>query len=137
MNERGRRYLVAGLVHILSGRDWPKYRAEAANAAARRMTGLVTACSIVNAKSGLCGEDCAFCAQSSHSRTGAAEYPLLDAESIVRAAEVAESRGSSRFGIVTSGLTLTGEELKVIAAAIGEIRKRTSLSADASLGVLS
>ncbi|MHB9060867.1 MAG: biotin synthase BioB, partial [Desulfobacteria bacterium] len=43
-------------------------------------------CSIVNAKSGLCSEDCSFCAQSSRSSAGIGKYPLLSGEDIFREA---------------------------------------------------
>lgn len=44
-------------------------------------------CTIINGKSGRCSENCRFCAQSAHSRTGALEYPLLPAGRYHRSGE--------------------------------------------------
>ena len=60
-------------------------------------------CSIINAKSGKCGENCRFCAQSAHHRTEAECYPLLDAETVLNAAKMAYREGVRTFGYVTSG----------------------------------
>ncbi len=60
-------------------------------------------CGIINAKSGKCSEDCAFCAQSSHYTTDAKTYPLQTAGQIVDEAREAMRGGAEMFGIVTSG----------------------------------
>lgn len=60
-------------------------------------------CSIVNAKSGACSENCRFCAQSAHHATAAETYGLLDPETLVERAEAAARAGVGRFGLVTSG----------------------------------
>ncbi len=70
-------------------------------------------CSIINAKSGRCPENCAFCAQSAHHKTDAPVYPLVDEERMVACAKEAEKKGSSCYGIITSGTTINkGEELE-------------------------
>jgi len=94
-------------------------------------------CSILNAKSGLCGEDCKFCAQSARHSCKVSTYPLKDKSEILRAAERAKELGAERFGIVTSGNRLTPEELDVIADAISEIDSDIDVSVCASLGALS
>ena len=66
----------------------------------------VSLCSIINAKSGRCPENCAFCAQSSHHASDVPVYPLVDEESLVAGARAAESNGSICYGIVTSGTTI-------------------------------
>lgn len=63
----------------------------------------VHCCSIVNARSGKCSEDCKFCAQSAHFATGAPVYDLLSTEEIVAAAREARDNGARCFGVVTSG----------------------------------
>ncbi len=93
-------------------------------------------CGIINAKSGACGEDCKFCAQSAHYSARIHEYPLKDKEEIIAAAGTAEGNGAARFGIVTSGKRLMREEVKVIAGAIKGIRKKTGVLPCASLGAL-
>ena len=93
-------------------------------------------CSIINAKSGFCSEDCAFCAQSAHNRTEIKTYPLLDEDEIVRSAIELESGGATRYSMVTSGYMLTDKELGVICRSATAIRKQTSLTVCASLGML-
>ncbi|MEM5786594.1 MAG: biotin synthase BioB [Syntrophobacteraceae bacterium] len=74
-------------------------------------------CSIMNAKSGACGEDCAFCAQSAHHRTKTEVSPLTPVEEIeatyLRAAELPVSH----FGVVTSGKSLMGADIDMICGA--------------------
>src|SRR6266581_5692798 len=48
-------------------------------------------CSIINAKSGRCAENCAFCAQSAHHKTDAPVYPLVEEERLLESARAAES----------------------------------------------
>ncbi|MCK6439857.1 MAG: biotin synthase BioB [Planctomycetes bacterium] len=94
-------------------------------------------CSIVNAKSGGCGEDCGFCAQSASYETSAETYPLLGVDKILRAAEFAKSHGSTNFGIVTALRAVPkGKMLDQICDAVRELRKRGEILPDASLGTL-
>gem|GEM_PF-42609 len=94
-------------------------------------------CAIVNAKSGKCSENCAFCAQSSHHRTQAATYPLMSVEAMVNAAQKAREQGARRFSIVTSGKgILRGREFDVILEAVQAIREDVGLLCCASLGLL-
>ena len=60
-------------------------------------------CSIVNARSGACPEDCIFCSQSAHHRTGVPVYPMIETDRIVAAGREASQLGAGHFGIVTSG----------------------------------
>ena len=93
-------------------------------------------CSIVNAKSGLCSEDCKFCAQSSCHKTGVAVYPLKSVKEIVKAALKAKKIGAKKFGIVTSGNKLNKRELDIINNAIYEIKRKTDIDVCGSLGAL-
>lgn len=82
----------------------------------------ISFCSIINAKSGLCPEDCKFCAQSSHYNTEAEVYPLLSKEVIVERARQAKKEGAHMFGIVTSGTQIDSEEeWRTIEDAVKEI----------------
>ncbi|HOC45570.1 MAG TPA: hypothetical protein PKM26_03095, partial [Syntrophorhabdaceae bacterium] len=63
----------------------------------------VSLCSIINAKSGLCPENCRFCAQSAHHRTDTPVYPLVSAEEIAEKGRIAMESGVHMFSIVTSG----------------------------------
>lgn len=92
-------------------------------------------CSIVNAKSGACSEDCFFCAQSSKSKAKIEVYPLLGKEIILQKAREAKKSGAERFSIVTSGRKVSEIDLLLIADMISEIRQ-IGLIPCASLGML-
>lgn len=93
-------------------------------------------CAIVNAKSGACTEDCAFCAQSARHMTDSPRHAFLDPEEIGRAAQAMKARGASRFGIVASGLRPTEAEFDTLVRAVALVRA-AGLAADVSVGVLS
>jgi biotin synthase len=94
-------------------------------------------CSIINAKSGLCQEDCSFCAQSAHHSTDVNIYPLVGTEHIVSGARAAAKEGAGCFGIVTSGTsTGRGSELQKICSAISEIRAKGEIRPACSLGII-
>lgn len=97
----------------------------------------VSLCSIINAKSGRCSENCAFCAQSTHHSSDVPVYALVDEESLVNGAHSAEKCGSICYGIVTSGTGISpGDELDRICRALRRIRKETSIAPSCSLGIL-
>jgi len=100
----------------------------------------VHVCTILNAKSGQCGENCRFCAQSGHNRAAVDVYPLIAREEIVEKAASAHATGVRSFGIVTSG-TGFAEKTKAfdeVTEAIDLIYNRfPDMSVCASLGVLS
>jgi len=97
----------------------------------------VSLCSIINAKSGRCAENCAFCAQSAHHSSDVPVYPLLDEESLVAGAHAAEQCGSICYGIVTSGTGISrGEELDRICRSLERIRNETAIAPSCSLGIL-
>lgn len=93
-------------------------------------------CSIINAKSGKCSENCKFCAQSAHYKTNISEYPLLDKEKIVENALYMVEKGVLRFSIVTSGKALTDKDVEILADTIKEIKSKSNISICASLGLL-
>jgi biotin synthase len=96
----------------------------------------VDPCSIINARSGNCPEDCAFCAQSAHHNADAAVYPLLPVERILKSARKAYEKGVRRFCIVTSGRGIdSGIELDSIAGCVEKI-KAIGISPCATLGAL-
>lgn len=92
-------------------------------------------CAIVNAKSGACPEDCAFCAQSSRSRAEIEVYPLRSKKALMQKAVEAKKSGIMRFSIVTSGRKVSEKNLLRIADLLSEIRN-TGLLPCASLGLL-
>ena len=96
----------------------------------------VFTCAIINAKSGACSEDCAFCAQSAYHKTKINVYPLLSADKILSKAEEMKKKGATRFSIVTSGLKLKKREIESIAKTIMLIREKIEIKVCASLGML-
>ncbi len=95
----------------------------------------VELCSIVNAKSGACPEDCSFCAQSSKNKAEIKVYPLLSKEIVIQRAKEAKNSGIKRFSIVTSGKKVSNRDLLEIAGMISEIRE-IGLLPCASIGLL-
>ena len=94
-------------------------------------------CAILNARSGRCTEDCAFCAQSAHHKSTAQVYPLLSASEIVEAGRAAAKDGAQRFGIVTSGRDCpSGTALDQICRAAERLREEKIISPCGSLGLL-
>jgi biotin synthase len=97
----------------------------------------ISLCVIINAKSGHCPQDCAFCAQSRRATAPIDKYPLLPQEQLVAAARQAAAQGATRFSIVTSGRGVMGhQEQQTILEAIGEIRRTTHLKVCVSLGIV-
>lgn len=108
-----------------------------ANTARRENVGNeIDLCTICNARSGKCSEDCKYCAQSAHYSTTVCEYPLLPDEELLTAATRAKEIGSPHFSIVTSGHALTGEELNRIVAIIPRIINEVGIGVCTSLGCL-
>jgi len=93
-------------------------------------------CSIINAKSGRCPENCAFCAQSAHHHSQVDIYPLQSRDALVAGAIQAQEAGSNCYGIVTSGTRATPAEMETILAALREIRSRCRITPSVSLGLL-
>ncbi len=97
----------------------------------------VILCAILNAKSGACPEDCAFCAQSSVSRAAIERHPLVEAAAMIRASREAAGDGAARFSIVTSGKRLAGNrEIASVCEALGSIAREGRVEPCASLGIL-
>lgn len=93
-------------------------------------------CSIVNARSGHCPEDCKWCAQSAHYHTGADVYPLISEEQCERAADEARRCGIGRFSLVTSGRALRGEEIDRACSHISRLASEGGIDLCASMGLL-
>ena len=104
--------------------------------AAEGPSGEISLCSIINAKSGDCTEDCSFCAQSSFSSSPHKSYPMMDGCRILSAREKAFEHGAGHFSIVTSGGSPTEKELADICETISRGENENPLWC-ASLGILS
>ena len=94
----------------------------------------VELCSIINARSGLCREDCRFCAQSSRYRTEVEIYPLISPEKALEKARYMEIVGVRHFSLVTSGQNIEERDFKQVLEIYRMLRAETSLELHASLG---
>jgi len=97
---------------------------------------IVFTCSIINAKSGACSEDCAFCAQSAYHKTNIKIYTLLPESEVLFKAEEMKKGGATKFSIVTSGYKLKKREIESIANMIRLINEKIDINVCASLGIL-
>ena len=93
-------------------------------------------CTIINGKSGRCGEDCKYCAQSAKHHTGIDEYDFLPTEKILEVALADERAGVNRFSIVTSGRALDGKSFERAIDAYKVLHARLKLELCASHGIL-
>lgn len=119
----------------LSGHDLFKLFLSANRIRSHFLGERVKLCSIVNAKSGACPEDCSFCAQSSKSTAEIDVYPLMNKDVVLVRAHEAKRAGVQRFSIVTSGKRVSEKDLDTIAEMIAEI-KSIGLLPCVSLGML-
>lgn len=97
-------------------------------------------CTIMNAKSGACKENCRFCAQSGHHAAEVEVYPLQSVDAMVDAARAAYGTGVRSFGIVTSGrgFTVVDDTFQTILDGIDAIHEALpGMRVCASLGILS
>ena len=93
-------------------------------------------CSIMNARSGRCSEDCKWCAQSKYHKTDVDVYPLVDGDAACREARYHADKGVRRFSLVTSGRTLSDADTDRICSIYRRIASGTDIDLCASLGLL-
>ena len=97
----------------------------------------IDTCTILNGKSGLCTENCKYCAQSAHNHTGVKEYPMLTVSEIVEHGLENAKLGVDRFDVVTAGLRLYDAEVDTLCKAYSQIKEQTDLELCSSNGLLS
>ncbi|MDE6484618.1 MAG: biotin synthase BioB [Duncaniella sp.] len=93
-------------------------------------------CSIINARSGRCSEDCKWCAQSAHYPTQVSEYPLVGHDTCMEMAALNRRHGIGRFSFVTSGRAMKGAALDKACEYYAEIHRQGGLYLCASMGLL-
>lgn len=93
-------------------------------------------CSIVNARSGRCSENCKWCAQSGHYHTGCDAYDIVDTDEARRVARLNASQGIGRFSLVASGKAVHGKALRVMADILRTVREEDGIDTCASMGLL-
>jgi biotin synthase len=94
-------------------------------------------CSLVNAKSGGCAEDCGFCAQSRFAEAATPMHPMMEPEQILKHALAAEAAGAHRFCMVTQGQGLSRRDFQKILEGARLVAERTNLKRCASVGHMS
>ena len=94
-------------------------------------------CSLVNAKSGGCAEDCGFCAQSRFAEADTPMHAMMSAEQILEHAKAAEAAGAHRFCMVTQGQGLSRRDFSNIIEGAKLVAEHTNLKRCASIGHMS
>jgi biotin synthase len=92
--------------------------------------------SLINAKSGGCPEDCAFCSQSVHFSTGIDVYPMLDLGDVLNAARATREAGATQFCIVVAVRGPDERLLSHVIDATRIVKEETGLEVAVSLGIL-
>ncbi|CAB4876727.1 unannotated protein [freshwater metagenome] len=94
-------------------------------------------CSLVNAKSGGCAEDCGFCAQSRFAEAETPMHAMMEPEQILEHARAAEAAGAHRFCMVTQGQGLSKRDFQKYLDGIRLVSEHTNLKRCASIGHMS
>src|SRR5665213_1813869 len=94
-------------------------------------------CSLVNAKSGGCAEDCGFCAQSKYAEAETPLHAMMEPEQILEHARAAEAAGAHRFCMVTQGQGLSKRDFEKVLAGAQLVAEHTNLKRCASIGHIS
>lgn len=116
--------------------DKPALYAAADAIRAHFMGEVVDLCSIMNAQSGRCSEDCKWCSQSRHFQTGVPEYPLVSADEALQLAQENHRQGVGHFSLVTSGRALKPKQIAAAAQIYETIRAECDIALCASMGLL-
>jgi biotin synthase len=94
-------------------------------------------CSLVNAKSGGCAEDCGFCAQSRFAEADTPMHAMMSPEQILEHAKAAEAAGAHRFCMVTQGQGLSKRDFQNVIDGARLVAEHTNLKRCASIGHMS
>jgi len=93
-------------------------------------------CSIINARSGLCSEDCKWCAQSAKHKTGIETYPMKSSDEVFDCALQNDIKGVKRFSLVTSGRKVSKKEMEQFCEMYKRIRAKSNINLCASMGLI-
>ena len=129
--------LTESEVYYLSESDDSETLQEAARAVtAKFVKPVFDSCSIVNARSGRCGENCEWCAQSAHWNTHCDIYDAVDRELCMQVAHENARNGIRRLSLVSSGKAASGKILDYFCSLYRDIKAETGLYTCASMGLL-
>ena len=93
-------------------------------------------CSILNAKSGKCTQDCKWCSQSMFHNSNIEEYELVDLKLAEQQAQENMEKGVYRFSLVTSGRSISNKNLEQLCSVYKNIKKKNPIHLCASMGLL-
>src|SRR5579863_10501388 len=116
-------------IEALIGRAWTARR--------ERFSDSTDMCSLVNAKSGGCAEDCGFCAQSKYAEAETPLHAMMEPEQILEHARAAEAAGAHRFCMVTQGQGLSKRDFERVLAGARLVAEHTNLKRCVSIGHMS
>ena len=91
---------------------------------------------LMNAKSGLCPEDCNYCSQSKISDAPIPKYNILSRDKLLDGARLAAERQSKTYCIVISGRAPNEREMKAVETIVPQIKEQYGLNICACLGLL-
>jgi len=91
---------------------------------------------LMNAKSGLCPEDCNYCSQSKVSSAPVPKYNILQRDKLLAAAELAARRQAKTYCLVISARGPNEREMKAVEEIVPEIKAKSGLDICACLGLL-
>lgn len=123
-------------VYSLCDAPSAELREAAAEITARFCPRTFDSCSIINARSGRCSENCKWCAQSAHYHTGCTTYDIIGREECMNHARHNKACGIKRFSLVASGRAVRGKALDEMAGILRDIKLHTGISTCASMGLL-
>ncbi len=116
--------------------DPREVREAAAEVTARFIEPSFISCSIVNARSGKCSENCKWCAQSGHYQTGCHTYSIVDEDECMHVARYNAAKGIRMFSLVASGRKVSGEALDEMCRLLRRAKDETGIGTCASMGLL-
>ncbi len=96
----------------------------------------IDTCSIINARSGRCSEDCKWCSQSKFFNTSVDIYPLISSAKAIEMARHNASKGVMRFSLVTSGRDVTPQQMDEVCKIYDNIKENVDIKLCASLGLI-
>lgn len=111
-------------------------RSAAAEITSKFCTRSFDSCSIVNARSGSCSENCKWCAQSAHYNTGCETYPIISEKDCLEAARHNHAGGVKRFSLVASGKAVRGKALSSMCSMLRKVKDEVGIYTCASMGLL-
>ena len=127
---------ISEIAEYVCSADFNKLLAEANRLRVENRGNEFQSCSILNARSGHCSEDCAWCSQSKFHKSTVDVYPLVNSQSALEAAKENADLGIKRFSLVTSGRALSDSETLKAAELYATIRESVNVKLCASMGLL-